>query len=184
VTNSPTEILMQEHRVIERVIKVIYVILQKLEEGQPVNRRTLMFIFDFMHNYADQYHHAKEEKDLFLALLARGVSVPGCRIRDLIREHEAGRKCLKELSKGIEIYDGKSYDAKKRIIKNLRILAGFYPNHIWKENHLLFPAADKVLSREEQKQIYIKFENAEITTADVHSRYELFARKLEKENKA
>jgi hypothetical protein len=36
----------------------------------------------------------------------------------------------------------------------LRDIATLYPNHIWKEDYLLFPLTDKVVSPEERHALY------------------------------
>jgi hemerythrin-like domain-containing protein len=40
-------------------------------------------------------------------------------------------------------------------------LVALYPSHIWKEDYLLFPLADKVLTSEDQQELLDKFEAVE-----------------------
>ena len=54
-----------------------------------------------------------------------------------------------------------------------------YPNHIWKEDYLLFPMTNKVLSPDDQKDLREKFEAVEdVIGRDVHHRFEQMAEGL------
>ena len=58
-------------------------------------------------------------------------------------------------------------------------IAALYPNHIWKEDYLLFPMTEKVLSMEEQQSLYEQFKLVEERVGrDVHHRLEQFAEGL------
>jgi hemerythrin-like domain-containing protein len=64
-------------------------------------------------------------------------------------------------------------------VKSLRGIATLYPNHIWKEDYLLFPLTNKVVSPEEQQALYQQFEQVEERVGrDVHHRLEQFAEGL------
>jgi hemerythrin-like domain-containing protein len=58
---------------------------------------------------------------------------------------------------------------KEALIGTLRRLIELYPAHIWKEDYLFFPIAEKLLSENEQKEFSAQFvkHEAEIGT-DVH----------------
>ena len=56
-----------------------------------------------------------------------------------------------------------------------------YPSHIWKEDYLLFPMTNKVLSPEDQRELHQKFEMVEEAIGrDVHHRLEQFAEEMER----
>jgi hemerythrin-like domain-containing protein len=61
----------------------------------------------------------------------------------------------------------------------LRRLIELYPAHIWKEDYLLFPMAEKLLSEEEQKELSEQFarHECEIGT-DIHHGFEQLAGRL------
>ena len=64
----PAGPLMKEHRVIERLIRMI---AGKLEELTRTEKPDLDFInkaVDFLRTYADRCHHGKEEDILFRSL--------------------------------------------------------------------------------------------------------------------
>jgi hemerythrin-like domain-containing protein len=177
---KPTDILEEEHHFIQKVIARMVVLAEALETGQEADVQALRDIVDFMHTFADECHHGKEETNLFPTLEKRGVPVVGCPIGTLIFEHQKGRTLVKGLAEAIEAYmkDGSSF--REPLIKSLRSLIELYPTHIWKEEYLLFPMSNKVLTPEDQKELLEKFEMVDKRTGhDVHRRFEEFAENSE-----
>ena len=71
--------------------------------------------------------------------------------------------------------------ARENLVKSLRALVAFYPNHIWKEDYLLFPLAGKVLTPEDQQELMDKFETVERELGlDVHEGFDKLAAELER----
>jgi hypothetical protein len=71
---------------------------------------------------------------------------------------------------------------KQAEIQVLRGIAELFPDHIWKEDYLLFPLTNKVLSSQEQQASYQQFEEVEKTVGrDVHRRLEQLAEWLEQQ---
>lgn len=178
-SNSPTQILESEHHIIAKVIGAAPGLADRLEAGQVVDMKTLHGVVEFLQTFADKCHHDKEEDLLFPALVNKGISKQGCPIGMLTAEHKCGRVLVKELADAADTYQSGDPDAKKTVVKSLRELAALYPNHIWKEDYLLFPLTNKVLSLEEQQSLYRQFEQVwERVGRDVHHRLEQFAEGL------
>jgi hemerythrin-like domain-containing protein len=54
-----------------------------------------------------------------------------------------------------------------------------YPNHIWKEEYLLFPMSNKVLGAADQQQLLEQFEAVDAAVGrDVHQRFERIAEEI------
>ena len=178
-TNSPTRMLEDEHLVIAKVVGAAPVLADRLEAGQFVDVETLLGVVEFMRTFADKCHHGKEEELLFPTLAHKGIPMQGCPIGVLIAEHTHGRVLAKELAEAAEAYPSGEPAAKGAVVKSLRGIAALYPNHIWKEDYLLFPLTEKVLSIEEQQNLYRQFELVEERIGrDVHHRLEHFAEGL------
>ncbi|MEK6816956.1 MAG: hemerythrin domain-containing protein, partial [Nanoarchaeota archaeon] len=60
-----TEILSEEHRHILKVIDAIEEECKALEAGKSLDKKFFLDAIDFIRNYADKFHHAKEEDILF-----------------------------------------------------------------------------------------------------------------------
>jgi hemerythrin-like domain-containing protein len=178
-TNSPTQMLEDEHLVIAKVVGAAPVLADRLEAGQLVDVETLLDVVEFMRIFADKCHHGKEEELLFPALANKGVPMQGCPVGALTAEHIRGRSLVKELADAAEAYKGGDSAARGAVVKSLRGIAALYPNHIWKEDYLLFPLTKKVLSMEEQQSLCRQFELVEERVGrDVHHRLEHFAEEL------
>jgi hemerythrin-like domain-containing protein len=178
---KPTEILEEEHRVIQKVVGVIAVLAEEVESGRDVKPETFQEVVEFMRTFADKCHHGKEETHLFPMLVKKGVPVRGCPMGILITEHQRGRALVSELATASEKYAAGDTSSRKALLQTLQNLRTLYPDHIWKEDYLLFPMTDKILSPEEQKDLHEKFEMVEKDMGeDVHHRFEQLAEKLEK----
>ncbi len=178
--NKPTKVLEEEHHFIQKVVNAMAILIEILETGKEVEEKTLQDIVEFMRTFADKCHHGKEETHLFPVLEKKGVPMRGCPLGVLIAEHQKGRGLVSELAKAPEAYTKGSPLARESLVKSLRGLTELYPNHIWKEEYLAFPMADKILSSEEQRELSDKFEMVEKEIGlDVHQRFEQFAVELE-----
>jgi hemerythrin-like domain-containing protein len=175
----PTEMLEEEHRFIQKVVSAIPALVEALETGQKVETQTLQDIVEFMRTFADKCHHGKEEAHLFPALGQKGVPMKGCPVGALTHEHQQGRALVAGLAEAAGAYAQGDAGAKEALVSNLRGITELYPNHIWKEDYLLFPMTNKVLSPDDQKDLREKFEAVEDAIGrDVHQRFEQLAERL------
>lgn len=178
---KPTEMLEEEHHVIQKVVGTFAVLAEELEAGRDVEPETIREIVEFMHTFADKCHHGKEETHLFPLLQRKGVPVRGCPIGILTVEHQRGRALVSALASAIETYSSNRESVRNSVIQTLKSLTELYPRHIWKEDYLLFPMTNKILNADEQKDLYQMFEVVEKTIGpDVHQRFEQLAEKLER----
>jgi len=160
---SPTEMLEAEHRVIALIVDAAPVLASKLEAGRPVDNLLINGIVEFMRLYADKCHHGKEEELLFPLLAEKGVPMHGCPIGGLINEHARGRVLVKGLDEAAASLKTNKADhsARERLIANLRGIADLYLGHIWREDYMLFPLTDKLLTKEEQHSLYAAFQKVD-----------------------
>jgi len=158
---TPVEMLEAEHRVIQRMVAGMSVLADQIESGEEVDVSLLESIVDFLRSFADRCHHGKEEALLFPALVRRGVPSHGCPIGGLTMEHQKGRVMVGELADAVRGYAAGEPPVRENLVRSLRALVAFYPNHIWKEDYLLFPLAGKVLTPEDQQELMNKFETVE-----------------------
>jgi hemerythrin-like domain-containing protein len=179
MVKKPTDVLEEEHHVIQKVVAAMVVLLARLEEGKDVKGETINKVVEFMRTFGDKCHHGKEESHLFPLLGKRGVPMTGCPIAVLVHEHEKGRSLVKQLLEAGTAYVNGDGASKSTLIKSLQGLIELYPNHIWKEEYLLFPMTNKVLSDEDQKELFEKFEMVEKEIgADVHEHFENIVEEL------
>ena len=177
---KPTDILEEEHRVIEKIIHAMTALIKNLEMDNAVALDDLHNIAEFMGVFGDTCHHGKEEKELFPLLIQKGVPAQGCPIAILTHEHEMGRQLVKGLRDATVAYEKKDASAKAQLVEQLTGLTNLYPDHIWKEEYLLFPMANKILNDSEQRELQATFEmvGKEIGR-DTHAKYEQLAKETD-----
>lgn len=154
-----TEVLKQEHRVIERMLPVLEEAAGRLDHGRNVDKDIFPLILDFMRVFADRCHHAKEEAELFPFLEKSGVDAEGGLIGALKDEHEEARTLVKDLAAAVDNIGEE--EAAAEIDAIARIYCKLLRMHIEKEDITLFPLTDRVLSARQQMQLAVVFEDVE-----------------------
>src|SRR3990172_8236690 len=99
-----TDALKKDHRVIEKMLNVLEVTSKKLENGEDVPVDLLKKSLDFSRNFADNYHHGKEEDILLKKRGEKGFGIEGGPVAVMLDEHNTGRGYTRALSEGIDKY--------------------------------------------------------------------------------
>ncbi len=152
---TPTEILSEEHVNILKVIECLIRECDSLESGQKLDKIFFEKAVDFIQNYADKFHHAKEENILFVELSMDNVKMVCNPVGQMVYEHEMGREFVRKIGEGLE------ENSKKKVIENARGYAYLLKEHILKEDSILFPMADAALDPKTKKSILERFKKAE-----------------------
>ena len=172
--------LEQEHRTIEKIVRVIGVLADELEENRNIDTDTLRDLCQFLRIYGNQCHHGKEESYLFPMLESHGVPEAGCPLGALRHEHERSRDLTQELSQASAEYAANPNAGRSALSEVFRKIVQFYPAHIWKEEYLLFPLAKKVLSVQDDERLLKEFTSVESDIfSNAHENYEQLATELE-----
>jgi hemerythrin-like domain-containing protein len=178
-----TDILIEEHRVIERVLTTLETGATLLEAGQPVRPEFFLQAADFVKGFADGCHHQKEEGVLFKAMVENGIPVEGGPIGVMLSEHEMGRAYTRAMRAAAERFQAGDESARLDIVQNARNYTALLRQHIYKEDNVLFPMADRVLPPSQQENVWQGFETVEHeeTGEGVHEKYLALAEALEEE---
>jgi hemerythrin-like domain-containing protein len=108
------------------------------------------------------------------------VPPQGCPLGVLKKEHDAGRSLVAQFATVSGRYT-KDGSEKELLRTTLLSLAELYGGHIWKEEYLLFPMTNKILSAEEQDQLTKQFSEVESSIGpDVQQCFEALAGKLQR----
>lgn len=158
---TPTEALKKEHRALEVMLSIMEKICLKLESEADVSHEHLDKIVEFFKVFADKCHHGKEEDILFPAMNQAGIPNEGGPIAVMLREHEIGRGYIRNLAEAVIAYHEEVSGASSRIIENMRNFIALLSQHIDKEDNILYPMADQLLTEEKQTELVTMFENVE-----------------------
>jgi hemerythrin-like domain-containing protein len=170
---SATQVLMDEHRGIERMLGALERELPRLEAGDGSAVELFAQGADFLRNFADRCHHHKEEQLLFPALAERGVGVEGGPIAAYLADHARGRDELAAMSAAIERYGEGDRAALADLAAATREYVDLLRTHIRKEDESLFRTADELFTPDEQARLVEEFDRVEeeVIGAGTHERY-------------
>jgi len=157
----PTEELKGEHKVILRMLKIFEKAAQSLKEGNDIPAEVFKKAVDFIRNFADRCHHGKEENTLFPMMEKYGIPREGGPLGVMLYEHTLGRNFVKGMAEADEKYEKGDKSSIEDLIKNARGYAGLLAPHIFKEDNILYPMADRNIPEKEQKVLEEKFEKIE-----------------------
>jgi hemerythrin-like domain-containing protein len=156
-----TDILMQEHRIIEKTLTALEgmatLAVQKHRLDTGHGRQALAFI----RGYADKFHHAKEEDLLFVEMEAAGISRQSGPLAVMLHEHEVGRALVGRMADAIEQVVAGNREALREFSDSTMQFAAMLRGHIQKEDNILYPMADDVLSQLSQERLFFDFARAE-----------------------
>jgi hemerythrin-like domain-containing protein len=152
---KPIGPLMIEHRLIERMVRVLDDELRGMTATSAADTNLIRQGVDFFRTYADRTHHGKEEDILFKELSAKRLSDEDKEMMDrLIQEHVWARQAVRSLADANGRYIGGDAEALKQIVYELGKLVKFYPMHIEKEDkHFFFPAMEYFSQVEQQNML-------------------------------
>ena len=150
---KPTKILSEEHKNIIKIIGALNKECGSLESGKPLDKEFFIKAVDFIKNYADKFHHAKEEDILFKEF---NKSQSHCNpAEQMLYEHDLGRNFVK----GME--QASKENNKEKLMENARGYSQLLQEHIYKEDNILYPMADEALNEKTQKSMLEKFKKLE-----------------------
>lgn len=168
-----TRALVSEHRLILRMIALLESNAARTAEGSYTNWQFYLDGVDFIRNYADRFHHAKEEDVLFEALIKNGMPRENSPIAAMLMEHDQGRAFVKAMENAtLEALAGQG-GREQIIADNALAYAALLREHISKEDEILYPLAERVIPDTMRDDIIAGYAAAEArTAADFSAQYE------------
>ncbi len=154
--NNPIQTMLDEHEVICKTEAIIENLNQLWESDIEKYTEIVTTLISFYREYADSYHHRKEEEVLFPAI----KNHPDFVLREIIDEFEQHHEDFRDYTREIEqaIMEGnyeKSYQELNNYLQDLL-------DHIAAENDELFVLAESLLGEEELETIFFKFKDIDM----------------------
>ena len=145
------EILLEEHRNIEKLLLVLEQELDVFDQSEPPDYEILQAIIEYFQDYPESYHHPKE--DIVFDKLKLRDPPAVTRVGDVEAEHQLETKRLQRFAQAVDdILAGREYprqsfhNAVHEFIEHQR-------QHMQKEERLMFPAAVKALQPDDWAEI-------------------------------
>ena len=129
----------------QEILKELGLLEQALKES-AVDKKQVESFLRFTETFAEPHHH-KEEDVLFPELEKKGIPNEGGPIGMMLMEHTTKREYVKNLKKAL---DENNEDEMK---KNALAIVSLLGEHIYKEDNILYPMAEDVLSEDDMSKL-------------------------------
>ncbi|MFH1391173.1 MAG: hemerythrin domain-containing protein [Candidatus Diapherotrites archaeon] len=168
------EILSKEH---ENILKVVNALEFEIKQLNTKDIDIIFFkkVIDFIRNYADKFHHEKEEDILFKEFnkCAEEGGAHCNPVEQMLFEHEEGRKSINLMESGINEKN------KSKLIEESESYIILIREHIFKEDNILYPMADDLLIDSVKNKMLKKFKETENKNKKNITSYLDFVKSLE-----
>jgi hemerythrin-like domain-containing protein len=157
------EVLMNEHRLIERVLGSLETFATEVEGGLAPGRPLVADYARFFRGFADAFHHGKEEDILFQRMIERGFPRETGPLAVMLHEHRLGRQHVGAL---VQVGEATGPLAVAETALLLETAGAFVPllrSHILKEDRILYPMSERLLTGPEMDAMETEFDAFERT---------------------
>lgn len=161
-----TEILTREHTLILQALNGLSRAQKKIEENQQLPKEFFEKALVFLREFADQFHHFKEEYLMFGLLALKKDGAFDGPIGSLRFQHERCRACIDEISNSLDGYADGDDIATTRLLENLAAYISLLRRHIYEEDHIFFKMAEKELSKEDEDILSVQFKKEDQKAGD------------------
>jgi hemerythrin-like domain-containing protein len=148
--SPPLQLLVDEHVVIKRLLSLIPTVIDSLDLNEASCRSEILAIADFITNYADKFHHAKEE-DILFKYFEEGIEI----VQVMCADHVASRNFRKGMTDGVE------FKNKDEVESSLIGYQQLMVDHIYREDNILYPWMDRIINTSQVGEMYGKFQDAD-----------------------
>ena len=146
-------IIRDEHRSIGAILHGMEYLVERVRARKAkVNPRVFAAMIYYLDTFSERMHHPKEDRYLFSAMRSRGGEAAAI-VADLEQEHAAGGEALRRLEQCMMRYEE---GGDKEFPAFAEAVAGFvrdYRDHIRKEEDIVFPLAERLLSASDWQAI-------------------------------
>ncbi|MEW6008519.1 MAG: hemerythrin domain-containing protein [Candidatus Omnitrophota bacterium] len=174
---KPIELLMIEHRLIERAVEQIRI---KAKDCKVDSFCFVEFtqLIDFLSSYSDLCHHGKEEKILFIECESKGLTVALNNLMEQLKlDHVKFRKMQEKMSILNEEFTKGNFSNLPKLNPLIEDFYSALNKHVHEEDSTFFPQSMKYFSSKEQEAMLKKFR--EFDQAIMHEKYRQLITELE-----
>ncbi len=166
-----TAVMVEEHKLILRMIALVEENTRRLEAGRFDEWSFYLDAVDFIRNYADRFHHAKEEDVLFKALVENGMPQQNSPVAAMLMAHDQGRAFVRGMEQGAKKALAGEPDQAGAIAENAYGYIALLRDHIDKEDNILYPLAERVLPETLRPAMVEAYAAAEAKTPELEEKY-------------
>lgn len=143
--NKAIEQMMDEHRLIVRVLGALDSMSGQLAGEGLVPREDVGRFATFFREFADRCHHGKEEDRLFVKMNEQGFPREYGPVGVMLSEHDAGRSHVRALAAVGQGSGPLTAEEAESVQAHVNEFVPLLLQHIQKEDHVLYPMAMQAL---------------------------------------
>jgi hemerythrin-like domain-containing protein len=183
VKANVTQVMVDEHKLILRMISLVEHNTALLEAGKFRNWQFYLDAVDFIRNFADHFHHAKEEDVLFSELVKNGMPEKQSPIEAMHMEHDQGRAHVRAMEEAAQKALAGEPGQASIIASHAKGYAELLRSHIEKENDILYPLAERILPEDVRDGMLTAYEVAEAKLPGLKAKYQKLVEEYEQQIK-
>jgi len=145
------EVLRQEHRNIEKLLRVLERELSVFDRGDRPDYEVVLAVIDYFKDYPDSCHHPKE--DIIVGKFRARDPVAAATIGDLEAQHREGASRLRRVAQAVERVLSDQDLWRQTIVDIIRDFINHERQHMAMEERVVFPAVLKALRAEDWADI-------------------------------
>jgi hemerythrin-like domain-containing protein len=178
---NAVELMMEEHKYIKRMLKVVRKATFTVLEGKSVNYDDFYLMIDFIRNYADAHHHKKEEMILFNKMVEKLGTIAEKTVKyGMLVEHDLGRFYIMSLDEALQKLKTGDNEAALDVIANAISYTHLLERHIDKEDKVIYKFAERELDETSLAEINEECIGFETLNSASKDKYVSILEKLEK----
>jgi hemerythrin-like domain-containing protein len=166
-----TTVMVEEHKLILRMIALLEKNVELLEAGRFTDWNFFLDGVDFIRHYADRFHHAKEEDVLFQALVKNGMPEQNSPVAAMLMAHDQGRAFVRGMEQAAQRALAGEPAPVAAIAENARGYIALLRDHIDKEDTILYPLAERILPEGVRPAMVEAYADAEAKTPGLEEKY-------------
>jgi len=151
--NKTLEVLYNEHEIIKSVIKQGEKIAALSNSNPVLFKNITSELIVFFRNYADRFHHYKEEMLLFPLICEKNEMLKDSIIEEMLENHGDFRNYVKSIESALN--SGNNTECNKLLSEYTEKLL----NHIAVEDDELFQMAETLFDDKELEKMYYDFQD-------------------------
>ena len=148
------EVLRQEHRNIEKLLRVLEQELSVFDRGSRPDYEAVLGVIDYFKDYPDSCHHPKE--DMIFEKLKSRDPVAAANIGDLEIEHQEGASWLRRVAQAVERVLSDEDLIRQTVAEIIHDFINHERRHMEMEERIFFPAAIDALRPDDWADIALK----------------------------
>jgi hemerythrin-like domain-containing protein len=174
------EVIRGEHRSLTAVLNGLWYLVDEVNEGRSEpNFRVLRAMMRYIDTFPEKLHHPKEQRYLFPRLRQR-TDTANAALDQLEAEHITGEKLIRDLEQALLRWEIGGPQDLTTFAKAVEHYVGFHQRHMQREEQVILPLAERVLTEEDWREIDAAFSgNADpLDARDAKSDFEGLFRRI------